>query len=100
MHDVWRARSAVMSATSRCTPSKMSDWFVSSNEATRRSIWRASSCERESVRARRGEHLHAEQVNSGNQRACDCARYPRRTRWRRADEMRWSALVLAVNVGL
>ena len=43
MHDVWRARSAVMSATSRCTPSKMSDWFVSSNEATRRSIWRASS---------------------------------------------------------
>ena len=87
-----------MSATSRCTPSKMSDWFVSSNEATRRSIWRASSCESESVRARRGEHWHAEQVNSGNQRACDCARYPRRTRWRRADEMRWSALVLAVGL--
>jgi hypothetical protein len=51
MHDVWRARSAVMSATSRCTPSKMSDWFVSSNEATRRSIWRASSCERVGARA-------------------------------------------------
>jgi hypothetical protein len=50
------------------------------------------------VRARRGEHWHAEQVNSGNQRACDCARYPRRTRWRRADEMRWSALVLAVGL--
>ena len=40
---------------------------------------------------RRGEHLHARQVIGGNQRACDCARYPRRTRWRRADEMRWSA---------
>ena len=45
-----------------------------------------------------GEHLHARQVIGGNQRACDCARYPRRTRWRRADEMRWSALVLAVGL--
>ena len=87
-----------MSATSRCTPSKMSDWFVSSNVATRRSIWRASSCEGTRGCARRDEHLHAEQVINGNQRACDCARYPRRTRWRRADEMRWSALVLAVGL--
>ena len=42
--------------------------------------------------------MHARQVIGGNQRACDCARYPRRTRWRRADEMRWSALVLAVGL--
>ena len=42
--------------------------------------------------------MHARQVIGGNPRACDCARYPRRTRWRRADEIRWSALVLAVGL--